>query len=384
MGASRAIGAGGRIKRGGRNLTDIFVIGGGPAGLAAGIAARKKGFQVTVADGGKPPLEKACGEGMMPDTVAALGDLGVKIPSGAGATLSGIRFLNGDDVVEASFASGRGLGMRRPTLHQILLDEAEACGVQFLWNTPVSCLGPQGVTIGKERIEARWIIGADGSRSLVRRWSGLDAVRHYSQRFARRRHYRIRPWADCTEIYWGHDLQAYVTPVTRCEIGVVLISGRREIRWEEAWREFPKLATRLGGAEISSAERGSVTDMRSLQRVYRGNIALLGDASGSVDAITGEGLRLSFRQALALAEAMAANDLSQYQNEHRELERRPAQMGRLMLLLGRHAMLRQRTIRTLSRHPEIFGRLLAVHLGETSARHIAATTALLGWHLLAA
>src|SRR6267378_2491580 len=44
--------------------TEILVIGGGPAGLAAAIAARKKGFEVTVADGAKPPIDKACGEGL--------------------------------------------------------------------------------------------------------------------------------------------------------------------------------------------------------------------------------------------------------------------------------------------------------------------------------
>ena len=56
--------------------TDVLVIGGGPAGLAAAIAASKKGFRVAVADGAKPPIDKACGEGLMPNTVAALRDSG--------------------------------------------------------------------------------------------------------------------------------------------------------------------------------------------------------------------------------------------------------------------------------------------------------------------
>src|SRR3979490_781323 len=52
--------------------TSVLVIGGGPAGLAVAIAARMKGFDVTVADGAKPPIDKACGEGLMPGTMAAL------------------------------------------------------------------------------------------------------------------------------------------------------------------------------------------------------------------------------------------------------------------------------------------------------------------------
>ncbi|MGB8062426.1 MAG: FAD-binding protein, partial [Candidatus Sulfotelmatobacter sp.] len=47
--------------------TDVFVIGGGPAGLAAAIAARKCGLRVIVADAAQPPIDKACGEGLMPD-----------------------------------------------------------------------------------------------------------------------------------------------------------------------------------------------------------------------------------------------------------------------------------------------------------------------------
>jgi flavin-dependent dehydrogenase len=54
----------------------VFVIGGGPAGLAAAIAARQRGFAVAVADGLEPPVDKACGEGLMPDTLRVLRELG--------------------------------------------------------------------------------------------------------------------------------------------------------------------------------------------------------------------------------------------------------------------------------------------------------------------
>ncbi len=57
--------------------TDIFVVGGGPAGLAAAIAARLKGFDVVVADAAQPPIDKACGEGLMPDSLDTLRTLGI-------------------------------------------------------------------------------------------------------------------------------------------------------------------------------------------------------------------------------------------------------------------------------------------------------------------
>jgi 2-polyprenyl-6-methoxyphenol hydroxylase-like FAD-dependent oxidoreductase len=59
--------------------TDILIIGGGPAGLAVALATRRRSFNVTVADGIVPPADKACGEGLMPDALAALSELGISV-----------------------------------------------------------------------------------------------------------------------------------------------------------------------------------------------------------------------------------------------------------------------------------------------------------------
>src|SRR5215469_690155 len=98
--------------------TDVFVIGGGPAGLAAAIAASRQGFRVTVADGAEPPIDKACGEGLLPDGVAALQQLGIQIPVREGLPFRGIRFLSSHESADAPFSgSGFGLALRRTTLH---------------------------------------------------------------------------------------------------------------------------------------------------------------------------------------------------------------------------------------------------------------------------
>ena len=56
---------------------DICVIGGGPAGLTASIAFRLAGYSVVLLDANTPPIDKACGEGLMPDTLAALDAIGI-------------------------------------------------------------------------------------------------------------------------------------------------------------------------------------------------------------------------------------------------------------------------------------------------------------------
>src|SRR5215831_14832302 len=104
--------------------TDALVIGGGPAGLAAAIAARKKGFRVTVADGGKPPIDKACGEGLLPGTIAALRELGVCIRGEDGESFQHIRFIDGNISAEANFLRDGGIGVRRTVLHQKMVARA--------------------------------------------------------------------------------------------------------------------------------------------------------------------------------------------------------------------------------------------------------------------
>jgi flavin-dependent dehydrogenase len=329
---------------------DILVIGGGPAGLAAAIAARIKGFDVTVVDAARPPIDKSCGEGILPAGVEILRRFGVHLSSSDGFPLRGIRFLSDGASVEAGFQSGSGLGVRRTRLHQILVGRASELGVRMLWGAPV--MHPDAFP------SCRWIVGADGQNSSVRRATGLDAASREFRRFGFRRHYRVSPWTDFVEVHWGSRCQIYVTPVSHNEVGIAMLSRDSHLRLGNALMEFPELQRRLQGAEVSSAERGALTVSRRLRRLFRGRTTLIGDASGSVDAITGEGLSLSFHQAVALSEALCSGDLRSYQAEHRRLSRRPALMARLLLALDRFPPLRRSAFRMLAFEPAIFAKFL--------------------------
>jgi menaquinone-9 beta-reductase len=359
--------------------TDVFIIGGGPAGLAAAIAARQRGFDVTIADGARPPVDKACGEGLMPDTVSALTGLGISLGPSGGFPFYGLRFWDTNASAEAEFPEGHGLGVRRVVLHQMLLEKAQSMNVRFLWQTPVVGIRNDEILMAGETSRARWIVGADGISSRVRQWCGLNDQRHGVHRYASRRHYCLEPWSRRVEVYWGDGEQAYVTPVGDRSVCVVLVSRGRGTHLSSLQEKFPELARRLDRATCMGVERGGVTVTRQLKSVYRGAVALVGDASGSVDAITGDGLNLGFRQAQALAASMQAGDLAAYQQAHKALARRPLLMGRLLLLLDRRPSLRNRVMRALAAHPDLFARLLAVHVGATSPRHLAETGALLGW-----
>jgi len=362
--------------------TDVFVVGGGPAGLAAAIAARRIGLDVTVADWSRPPIDKACGEGIMPDGIAAATALGIRLEDAGGFPFSGIRFCDGDCQAAADFPNGYGLGLRRTALHRLMAEQAHAAGVRLLWDTRVAGLREGGVDLESGPVRARWVVGADGGNSQVRRWARLDACLHNTRRFGFRRHYRVGAWSDSMELHWAHECQLYVTPVAPEEICVALVGRDSSLRLERALALFPALKARLASAHATTAERGGISASRRLKSVYRGRVALVGDASGTVDAITGEGLCLLFEHAAALARAMAADDLAIYQAEHRRIGRRPALMADLLLTLGRSRGLRERVMKAMAGDASLFARMLAIHIGERPAWDLAGVGLRIGWQFL--
>ena len=364
------------------NSVDVFVAGGGPSGLATAIAARRHGLSVLVADGAVPPIDKACGEGLMPDGVDALHKLGITIPQGEAQPFRGIRFVSGNNQAEAEFPRGTAYGIRRTTLHRIMVEHAEASGVSLRWQAAVTGLHPEGALVAGDPVRARWVVGADGAHSRMRHWASLDAHQRKHVRFAFRRHYYVAPWTDFMELHWGERCQLYVTAVGPAEICVAMISDSPKLRLEDALGGFPELSERLSDAKHASSERGAITVSRRLRRVYRERVVMVGDASGGVDAITGEGLCLAFRQAALLGECLATNDLARYQAEHRRLIRRPALMARLMLFLGNHTRLRQRTMQVFESSPRSFAGMLAMHVGAGSTRDYVSNGIALGWQLL--
>jgi len=371
------------------NPVDVFVVGGGPAGLATAIAARRHGLSVVVADGAVPPIDKPCGEGLMPDGVEALHQFGITIPEGEAYPFRGIRFVSDGTKAEAAFPRGTAYGIRRTHLHRIMSDHAAACGVHMLWQAAVTGLHPEGALVAGELVRARWVVGADGTSSRVRSWAKLghhelDARQNKHLRFAFRRHYRVAPWTDFMELHWGRHCQVYVTPVSREEVCVALISSGPKLRLEDGLAEFPELCAHLENAEYASSERGAITVTRRLRRVYRDRAVLVGDASGGVDAITGEGLCLSFRQAALLGDCLASGNLAHYQEGHRKLTRRPAVMAHMMLFLAKHSHLRRRTMQVFQSSPRSFAGMLAMHVGEPSTRDYISNGFALGWGLLKA
>jgi flavin-dependent dehydrogenase len=358
---------------------DVAIVGAGPAGLSCAIAAANQGLQIDLIDAMQPGIDKACGEGLMPDSLAALAALGFDLNQDLRnietAPLRGIRFLNDQApsahtiTTEAAFPAGPGRGIRRTVLHQLLLDRATSLGVRFHWENSVQSITQSAdstlVRTNRQTLRARYLIGADSHQSHIAKWAGLEKSSTHSRRIGLRQHYAVTPWTDFVEVYWSDHGQAYVTPISSSEVCVAFIANAKFPSSAEALKHFPALARHLESAQPSGTPRGSVTYGRTLRRVTTANIALIGDASGSVDAVTGEGMALCFRQAAALASALKANDLDAYQHAHRGIQRIPTLMSRSLLLMDRSPRFRARALTTFERNPKLFSRLLRTHIGHS-------------------
>lgn len=345
------------------NRADVFIAGAGPAGLAAAIAAASSGFSVIVADAVHPPLHKACGEGLMPDAIAALSKLGIDLESIPSHPFRGIRFLYESLSCEATFPTGHGRGMHRILLSEALLRKAEQLGVRFLWDNPVRGLGRNQVQLSDGFVTAKWIVGADGDNSTIRRLASFPKPAIYSQRIGLRRHFRVHPWTHFVEIHWSDSGQAYVTPTAANEVCIAIVSRRHNASFDSLLAQFSTLSKRLAHAEPLDLPRGCATLHSRVATVTKRNIALIGQASASVDALTGEGLALAFRQAVALADALRQNNRQHYQSEHTRILRLPAFMSRTLLLLDAHRPLRRHVLRAFHTHPDLFQSTLQIHVG---------------------
>jgi flavin-dependent dehydrogenase len=296
---------------------DVAIVGGGPTGLVASIEARLAGLTVVVIEQRAGTIDKACGEGLMPGALPALERLGVDPP---GMPIMGITYNQGARSVSHRFVGAPGRGVRRTTLHDALSKRANELGVVRLVRK-VDHISQTADAVEVAGMTARYLLACDGLHSTVARLVGLALpAPKRSRRYGIRQHYAMAPWGDTVEIHYGRKAEIYVTPIAENEVGVAML-GAQHTDFDRAIAEIPELAARLEGVPLLSSRRGAGPFRQRTRARTAGRVLLVGDASGYVDAITGEGLRLGFAQATAAIGCVLDDEPHRYEAEWRRITR---------------------------------------------------------------
>jgi len=330
--------------------TDLLIVGGGPGGLATALHARAQGLSVIVAEPRDNPIDKACGEGLMPGGLTELTSLGV---DPAGMPFQGIAYVSEHRRAEARFRGGPGRGVRRTTLHAALAARAKEQDTDWI-RTKVTSVEQDAHGVTAAGVRAKYLVAADGLHSTVRRAVGIKVTAGTPRRYGVRRHFKVPVWSEFVEVHWSRWGEAYVTPVEPDLVGVAILSRQKpELDW------FPWLADHLHGASPGQA-RGCGPLRQVVSRRVAGRVLLVGDAAGYEDALTGEGISLAVKQAAAAVRAIVDDAPSSYERAWHRATRNYRLLTRGLVLASTPLAARRAIVPACELLPGVFGRAVNV------------------------
>ncbi|MFZ4583671.1 MAG: geranylgeranyl reductase family protein [Acidimicrobiia bacterium] len=318
---------------------DVLVIGGGPAGAAAGYWSAAQGHNVAIVERKQFPREKTCGDGLTPRAVRQLNDMGLAGQLTNFQRYDGLRSIAHGITLELRWPEhpelpDYGYVVRRRELDQMVADNAVKAGATLYMATEaVEPVVEHGLVRGavvknKETgvtrtIRSRYVIVADGANSRFGRALGAARDRTYPLGLAVRGYFTSpfhdEPWIEShLEIHdkEGNWLPGYgwIFPVGdgTVNVGVGLLStfsGWKNVNTSHLMDAFVSSAPqRWGLSEATSC--GAPTGGRlptggSVGPKVGPTWVLAGDAAGSINPFNGEGISLGYETGRLAAEAVS-------------------------------------------------------------------------------
>ena len=303
-------------------FVDLVVVGAGPAGSAAAIAAQRAGLRTLLLDAQGPRRDKTCGDGLTPRAVDTLHRLGLDVPAyrNRGLKLHGF----GGDVV-APWPRGEGSASPRATFDAMLVDAASRAGADVRQNTAATGVQFDGSAISAVEttggvVRTRWVVVADGVRSpfgklLGRQWHrgqvyGIAARSYCASPFAdepwMHSHVELRD-AD-GEIQPGY---GWIFPLGDGHVN--LGCGALSTDARPAKVNTKKLLSLYASQQREQWQLGQEQDVASallpmggaVSNVAGPNWALVGDAAACVNPLNGEGIDYGLETAVLAVELIA-------------------------------------------------------------------------------
>ena len=300
----------------------MVVVGAGPAGVAAAIAAHARGLRVICVDKAKFPRDKTCGDGLTANALRRLEDLGVTRQALQAADAAPVRETvlvspSGRRVVLPMPNEGEHAAVvTRSSLDAALVSHARRCGVDIREGCEIERLhvNTDGVEIGD--LSASYVIAADGHWSPVRRMLEPDAPRDLGEWHAARQYFEDVAERRLTVIFERDLLPGYAwlfpLPGGRANVGygVLRAQGRSGKQLKELWPDLlerPALRDALGPSArpCEPVRAWPIPTRYSAARLRHGRVLFAGDAAGVVDPMTGEGIAQALETGMLAAESVA-------------------------------------------------------------------------------
>ena len=296
---------------------DILVVGAGPTGLTAALALRQAGRRVRVVErqGGPSPFSRAIG--LLPVGMDALDRIGVgdRLRREAVVTRAVELYDGADRMLRMAMDVAADPRLRLLCLPQdrteaILAEALAERGGAVDYATPLEAIenAPDGTgvvaTIAGETRRYDHALGADGSRSLVRRSLGLETHGHDLP----------NEWS-IADIDVGEGVERGVFRVYMLPSGdTVFVIPMEARRYRVVATQPDALAHLPVDLSVTNVRRAGdfAISVRQVEEYGRGRIWLAGDAAHTHSPIGGRGMNLGIADAAEWAERLVAGTLDGY------------------------------------------------------------------------